>query len=437
MYSKENVLRCLAQETLQEAFTQSESGNWSVYIDQIHDEAKERFDVDITEDDFQILENMMWEDEYMMASDIVVDDDIRVGKYIDFDVGYGRVKDGVDALWKDEQKEYDEKESAYKELASKYTMNYDNDQYEVILPDGTKKENILSKNQAEYHFDNYLYQKAFELVEERKNEKEIQNTVLCHDDTFKYQMLSRLQSDCEYFLNNGNYHVPHLWAGNINKQIQTMNLIYDSFSQEKKPVWINKETIQMYKDRMWTGYLYKDGHVLADRIFNMVRDMDPYEAMDTADDLGIKKEIQKIYEQLVDNETKILIVDLKDYEQACRGGDVDLATQIAILISDIDEFEKNMEKYYIKRFDPQYAMSVDFLRNQLPKGTQVICHKMSDPCQPVPVGTRGKVESVDDEGIIHVHWENGSSLGLSADIDDFSIAQDDDNEQEQDDEMEL
>ena len=37
---------------------------------------------------------------------------------------------------------------------------------------------------------------------------------------------------------------------------------------------------------------------------------------------------------------------------------------------------------------------------------------MSDPYRPMPEGLQGTVFCVDDTGTIHVHWDNGSSLGV-------------------------
>ena len=45
---------------------------------------------------------------------------------------------------------------------------------------------------------------------------------------------------------------------------------------------------------------------------------------------------------------------------------------------------------------------------------------MNDDCHPVPDGTLGTVQFVDDAGTIHVGWENGSSLGLVPGEDQFT-----------------
>ena len=44
---------------------------------------------------------------------------------------------------------------------------------------------------------------------------------------------------------------------------------------------------------------------------------------------------------------------------------------------------------------------------------------MEDPYREMPAGLTGIVDSVDDLGQIHCHWENGSSLALIPGVDHF------------------
>lgn len=59
------------------------------------------------------------------------------------------------------------------------------------------------------------------------------------------------------------------------------------------------------------------------------------------------------------------------------------------------------------------------LKKEYPPGTTVRCKHMDDPYHPVPSGTLGVVDKVDDGGTIHVLWENGSYLGLIYGVDSF------------------
>ena len=58
-------------------------------------------------------------------------------------------------------------------------------------------------------------------------------------------------------------------------------------------------------------------------------------------------------------------------------------------------------------------------RQSYPKGTRLMLLSMEDPYSPVPPGTRGSVEFVDDMAQIFMHWDNGRTLPLNSDVDSF------------------
>lgn len=69
--------------------------------------------------------------------------------------------------------------------------------------------------------------------------------------------------------------------------------------------------------------------------------------------------------------------------------------------------------------DGKALNKVEELRYLYPEGTRLECLSMSDPFHPIPPGTRGSVSHVDDAGTIHMHWDNGSGLGLIPGEDSF------------------
>lgn len=74
--------------------------------------------------------------------------------------------------------------------------------------------------------------------------------VIRRDKTFRYMLLSRLQSDCEYYLGFGNRCTCRLWAGDEASQIEFMTRLYDSFGEDEKPEWLTREGIAEYGNRM-------------------------------------------------------------------------------------------------------------------------------------------------------------------------------------------
>ena len=98
------------------------------------------------------------------------------------------------------------------------------------------------------------------------------NEILHHDESFRYQMLSRMQSDCDYFINYGR-DTKFLWAGSISKQVEYMNAIYNSFTDDKKPEWINQDDIDNYGQRMFDAYQLE---WLAKDILSLMESWDGY-----------------------------------------------------------------------------------------------------------------------------------------------------------------
>ena len=83
-------------------------------------------------------------------------------------------------------------------------------------------------------------------METNSDERKIIDRVLHRDMVFRYQLLGRLQTDCEYYLNYGNRNIKRLWAGNVNLQIKLMVELYNSFKEDEKPQWLTRDEIIAY-----------------------------------------------------------------------------------------------------------------------------------------------------------------------------------------------
>ena len=67
---------------------------------------------------------------------------------------------------------------------------------------------------------------------------------------YRYMLLSRMKTDCDYYLGNGNKIAKHLWAGNEKEHISAMRILFDAFSSEQKPVWLTEKMLNNYAKEM-------------------------------------------------------------------------------------------------------------------------------------------------------------------------------------------
>ena len=63
---------------------------------------------------------------------------------------------------------------------------------------------------------------------------------------------------------------------------------------------------------------------------------------------------------------------------------------------------------------------VKFIQEQYPPGTRIRLNSMNDPYAPVTPGTEGVVDVVDDDGQLHMKWDNGRTLALIPGEDSFT-----------------
>ena len=73
---------------------------------------------------------------------------------------------------------------------------------------------------------------------------------LQQDVKFRYQLLDRLRSDCEYYLGAGHRNAKYLWSRSIQEHIALMRNLYFSFDITERPEWMSLKLIQEYENRM-------------------------------------------------------------------------------------------------------------------------------------------------------------------------------------------
>ena len=64
---------------------------------------------------------------------------------------------------------------------------------------------------------------------------------------------------------------------------------------------------------------------------------------------------------------------------------------------------------------------VKFMQEQYPPGTRIRLNSMHDPYAPVTPGTEGVVDLVDDDGQLHMKWDNGRTLEIVPGEDSFTV----------------
>ena len=62
---------------------------------------------------------------------------------------------------------------------------------------------------------------------------------------------------------------------------------------------------------------------------------------------------------------------------------------------------------------------VEMLRQRYPEGTRICLDSMDNDPRPIPPGTKGIVQFVDDAGTLHCKFDNGRMLGVIPDVDQF------------------
>lgn len=72
---------------------------------------------------------------------------------------------------------------------------------------------------------------------------------------------------------------------------------------------------------------------------------------------------------------------------------------------------------------------VETLKRRYPEGTRICVDSMGNDPRPIPPGTKGTVDFVDDIGTVHCKFDNGRSLGMIPGEDSFHTIQQEETEE--------
>lgn len=154
-------------------------------------------------------------------------------------VGEPSKKDGSFSV---SEKVADEEEpSTQIEEKSDLTKDHDTPDKADVL-DSSQLQMAIGEKDFDYVRDSIAYE-AGELKEEPTKPPSIEHRV-----NEKYQLLSRMKADCEYYLSEGHDLEKHLWAGSVAAQIEKMREVYSALPYE--PEWLTKGDIDRYEEQM-------------------------------------------------------------------------------------------------------------------------------------------------------------------------------------------
>ena len=106
----------------------------------------------------------------------------------------------------------------------------------------------VSKDFGDYVI-NYFKNNSKKATEDKDIREAVEEESEENSQEFDYRLLSRLKSDCDYYLGNGNRDAEHcLWAKNEQGQIDKMREIYNKLKE--KPEWLSEEDINNYAKEM-------------------------------------------------------------------------------------------------------------------------------------------------------------------------------------------
>lgn len=127
----------------------------------------------------------------------------------------------------------------------------------------------IRRDDVDFTFDDEIKNNTVRCIISPKTKTESKDN---EGSEYDYMLLSRLKSDCDYFLGNGNRYEKHLWAGNIDDQIAKMKELYNKLPE--KPEWLTMEDIENYEKEMKSDDKINESVLEEDKFFNLYQSFD-------------------------------------------------------------------------------------------------------------------------------------------------------------------
>lgn len=109
-----------------------------------------------------------------------------------------------------------------------------------------------------------------------KPSETIKNVIENSSTKFKYQLLSRMQSDCNYYLGYGHRNKNCLWSESEEQQIVDMKALLESFDRPNNPEWLSIIDIWDYEIKMTNKISMKEAKLLIYLKDNYLKDYTNY-----------------------------------------------------------------------------------------------------------------------------------------------------------------
>ena len=153
--------------------------------------------------------------------------------------------------------------------------------------------------------------------------------------------------------------------------------------------------------------------------FNLLEDGFKIEYMSNDFHCSLWNSIHELYQDDIEFENRV-----KNYIRYCKNNNINkkyLDEKTGLNTPDVMKKFQNIDNVVLccNEEEKMNDMQVKAIRDMFPKGTRIQLLYMEDN-YPVPKGTKGSVDYIDDDGQIHMNWDNGESLALIYGVDKFN-----------------